>query len=167
MKKLAGWFAGVAVVAVATLGVALGADEEKVAIDKLPKAVVDAIKARFAGAELKAAEKETEGGKTVYDVEIKYKGANYEVAVTPEGKITGYEKQIDAKDMPSAASKALEDKYPKATIKLVEEVYKVEGREDKFEYYEVALVTADKKKVEAHVAKDGKILKAKEEKKKE
>ena len=69
--------------------------------------------------------------------------------------------------MPSAASKALEDKYPKATIKLVEEVYKVEGKEDKFEYYEVALVTADKKKVEAHVAKDGKILKAKEEKKKE
>ena len=86
MKKLAGWFAGVAVVAVATLGVALRADEEKVAIDKLPKAVVDAIKARFAGAELKAAEKETEGGKTVYDVEIKYKGANYKSPSRLRGK---------------------------------------------------------------------------------
>ena len=81
--------------------------------------------------------------------------------VTPEGEITGYEKQIPAKDMPRAASQALEDKFPKATIKMVEEVYKVvKGQPDKVEYYEVALVTADNKKLEVHVAADGKILKA-------
>jgi uncharacterized membrane protein YkoI len=162
---------GMHLAAVATMGLfvaaAARADEEKIPLDKLPKAVVKALKDRFPDAELKSAEKEKEDGKTVYDVSLKHKGDNYEVAVTPEGEITGFEKEIPAKNLPKAVSKTLEDKYPKATIKMVEEVYKIKDKTDKLEYYEVALVTADKKKMEVNVAPDGKIINAKEEKAKE
>jgi uncharacterized membrane protein YkoI len=159
MSRFIGWSSTVFLVGLLMVATTARAADEKISADKLPKTVVDAVKARFPGAELKGAEKEMEDGKTIYDVNLKHDGNNYEVAVTPEGKITGYEKEIAAKDMPKEASKALEDKYPGATLKLVEEVYKVTGKTEKLEYYEVALVTADKKKVEVHVAADGKILK--------
>jgi hypothetical protein len=50
---------------------------------------------------------------------------------------------------------------------MVEEVFKVKGKVEKLEYYEVALESPDKKKIAANVAPDGKILKSSEEKKKE
>jgi uncharacterized membrane protein YkoI len=128
-------------------------------VDKIPKAVVDAVKAKFPGAELKGCEKEKDGDKVTYDVEIKHKDNNYEVAVTPEGVITGYEKQIDAKDLPKPVTKTLDEKYPKATIKMVEEVYVIKDKKETMEYYEIALVDADKKKHEVLIAPDGKIVK--------
>ena len=91
------------------------AGDEKLPRDKLPKAVNDALLKRFPEAELTSAEKgKTEGGKTIYDVTLKHKGNTYEAAVTPEGEITGYEKVIDAKDMPKAVTQALQEKYPKS-----------------------------------------------------
>jgi uncharacterized membrane protein YkoI len=135
------------------------ADEEKVPLDKLPKAVVDAVKARFPGAELVSAEKETEKGKTVYEVVIKAKGQKIEVTTTPEGELVEIEKQIAAKDLPPAVTKALEGKYPKAKYEIIEEVIKVEKKSEKLAYYEVLLTTADKKKFEVSVAPDGKIVK--------
>ena len=61
--------------------------------------------------------------------------------------------------MPKAVVKTLEEKYPKATYKVIEEVTK----KDKIAYYEVELVTAEKKTVEVQVDPTGKIVK--EEKK--
>jgi uncharacterized membrane protein YkoI len=164
MRKLVGWSSAVAVVG---FGAAALADEEKIPLDKLPKAVVKALKDRFPDAELKSAEKEMEDGKTVYDVDLKYKDETYEVDVTPEGEIIGFDKVISAEKLPKAVSKTLEDKYPKATIKGVEEVYKIKDKKEKLESYEVNLVTADKKVLELDVAPDGKILKTTEKKAKE
>jgi hypothetical protein len=139
------------------------ADEEKVPISKLPEKVVSAVKARFAGAELVSAEKETENGETVFEVVIKYKGSTIEVTLKPDGTITEIEKEITAKDLPKVVSEALEKKFAKATIKKVEEVTKVDKKVEKLAYYEVLLVTAEKKTLEVSVAPDGKIVK--EEKK--
>src|SRR5262249_14637027 len=58
-------------------------------------------------------------------------------------------------------AKALEDKYPKATIKLAEEV--TEG--DKVTY-EALIVTADKKTIEVVLDPKGKIVKEEEKKEK-
>ena len=58
--------------------------EEKIALDKLPKEVVDAVKKKFEGCELVSAEKEKEDGKEVYEVAIKHKGHNIEVTLTPD-----------------------------------------------------------------------------------
>jgi hypothetical protein len=143
------------------------AADEKISIDKLPKVVTAAVTKRFPDAKLLSAEKETEDGKTVYDVAIKDKEQNIEVTVTPEGNIVSFEKEITAKDMPKAVTDAVEAKYPKATYKKVEEVYNVKDGEEKMETYEVLLVTEAKKKVEVLVTPEGKITKTTEEKPKE
>ena len=133
------------------------ADEEKVPLDKLPRAVVDGVKKRFPDAELTGAEKEDENGKTVYEVAIKDKGQKSEVTLTPEGTLVEIEKRIEAKDLPKAVSEALDQKYPKATFKTIEEVIKVRDGKEKLEYYELVLVTAEKKKLEVTITPDGKI----------
>src|SRR5437879_2104073 len=84
--------------------------EEKVPLDKLPQAVVDAVKAKFPKAKLVSAEKETDDGKTVYEVAIKNDKQSIEVTLTPEGKIIEIEKQIAAKDLPKAVADALKAK---------------------------------------------------------
>jgi uncharacterized membrane protein YkoI len=135
------------------------ADEEKVPLDKVPKVVLEAIKTRFSGADLVGATKELENGKTVYEISFKHKGSNYDVIVTPEGTITLIEKEIAAKDLPKVVAKAVEDKYPKATWKKTEEVIKVENKVEKLAYYEVLLVTTDKKMLEIEIDPSGKIIK--------
>jgi uncharacterized membrane protein YkoI len=129
------------------------ADEEKIPLDKLPKAVLDAVKDKYPGAELLGAEKEDENGKTVYEVALKHKGQKLEATFKPDGTFVSVEKEIEAKDLPKAVADALEAKYPKATYKKVEE--ETEG--DKVTY-EVLLVTAEKKTVEVVLDPKGKIL---------
>lgn len=164
MKTMLGKLAaGVAVLALAL--VCARADEEKVPLDKVPKAVIDAVKKEFPKAEVAGAATEKEDGKTVYEITLKLNKKNIDVTVTPEGKITLVEKEIDAKDLPKAVATALEAKYPKATIDLVEEL----SKDGKVTAYEMKITTADKKKFEVEFAPDGKFVKeeAKKEEKKE
>lgn len=133
--------------------------EEKVPLDKVPKPVMEAVKARFKDAKVTGASKETEDGKLVYEVTIKDKNQNIDVTLTPEGEILEIEKEIAAKDLPKVVAKALADKYPKATYKIVEEIFKVEKKQEKLAYYEVLLTTADKKRLEVQVTAEGKIVK--------
>jgi uncharacterized membrane protein YkoI len=145
----------------AILGGASGrADEEKVPLDKVPKAVMDAVKKRFPNAKIMGAEKEVEDGKTSYEVAIKNKDQNIDVILTPEGKIVALEAEIPAKDLPKEVVAAMDKKYPKATVKKVEEITK----DDKISY-EILLVTADMKTFETTFDPKGKILE--EEAKKE
>jgi uncharacterized membrane protein YkoI len=163
MQRLRGWLVAT-VIASALAGAMARADEakeEKVPLDKVPKAVLDTVKAKFEGAELVSAEKEKEDGKLVYEINLKHKGQKIEVTLTPEGKIVSIEKTIAIKDLPKAVADAVEAKYPKAAIKTAEEV--TQG--DKVNY-EVNLVTADKKKVEVLLDATGKILKEEKEEKK-
>lgn len=151
-KFIRGMMAGLAVVALSLP--AARAEEEKVPLDKLPKPVTAAVKAKFPDAELKSAEKEEADGKTIYEVSLKSKGSDYDVSLTPEGTIIEIEKVIAAKDLPAAVVKGLDQKYPKATIKLAEEITK-DGKMN----YEVVIETADKKKLEVVLDPAGKILK--------
>jgi|SRR5579884_1646238 len=133
---------------------AVCADEEKVPLDKLPKAVADAVKAKFPDAEMVSASKEKEDGKLLFEVAIKNKGQKIDVTVTPEGKIVEIEKEIAARDLPKVVADALDKKYPKATIKKVEEIIK----EDKLVKYEALIVTDDKKTLEVSFDPSGKFL---------
>jgi uncharacterized membrane protein YkoI len=142
------------------------ADEENVPLDKVPKPVVETVKKRFPKAELVSASKEDEDGKTVYEVQIKDGGTKLDVTVTPEGTLLVIEKEIAAKDLPKAVTDALDAKYPKATFKVVEEITKVKDGKDQPVYYEVLLVTADKKTFEVELAADGKIIATEEKKEK-
>ena len=143
---------------------ALRADEEKIALDKVPKAVLESVKKRFPKAELIEAAKETDGDKVEYEVTLKDGETKYDVMFSPDGKITLIEKTITAKDLPKAVADAVAEKYPKATYKLYEEMTKVIDGKEAIAYFEVLLVTADKKTLEVEVSPEGKILKTEEKK---
>ncbi len=140
------------------------ADEEKVPLDKVPEAVMKAVKAKFPGAKLLGASTEKENGKTVYEVSLKYKGHHHDVTVEPEGKIVSIEREIPVKDLPRAIADGLEAKYPKATHKKAEELIKGDGTHHG---YEVVVVTADGGTVEVVLDLKGKILKEEKQEKKE
>jgi uncharacterized membrane protein YkoI len=137
---------------------------EKVPLDKIPKKVMDAIKARFPKADITSVEKETEDGKVVYDIELKSEGRKYEMDIQEDGTVIEIEKEVLAKDVPEAITKAVLAKYPKAKIQVVMEVNKVKGKDETPIHYEVTLETADKKTVEVAVSLDGKSVKAEGEK---
>jgi hypothetical protein len=145
-------------VLLATVGQA--ADKaDKIPLDKVPKKIMKAIEGRFPGAKLTSVEKEKEGDNIVYDIELKYKGRKYEMDIKEDGTIIEIEKEIPAKDLPRRVARALMTKYPKATTKEVMEVYKVKGKEEKLDHYEVLLVTGEKKEMEVMVSLDGMTIK--------
>jgi hypothetical protein len=158
------FFYPVTLVALCSFAVAWADDEEKVPLDKLPKAVVDAVKSKFPKAELIEASKESQDGKTVYEIAIEDEGKKIEVTLTLEGTILGLEKAIAAKDLPKAVTETLESKYAKATIKKVEEIITIKDGKDNLEYYEVLLITVEKKTMEVVLSADGKIKKTEEKK---
>jgi hypothetical protein len=153
MRKFMGRLAAVAAMVVVTV-VMVQAEEEKVPLDKLPAAVVKAINAKYPKAKMVSAEAGDEDGKKQFEVEIKNGEQDFEVTLSPEGKILVVERVIPVKDLPKVVEEALEAKYPKAKIEQVEEA----SKEDKVASYEITIVTADKKKIEAEFDVTGKFI---------
>jgi uncharacterized membrane protein YkoI len=146
---------GTAVVLLVTAAAAwAGGDQEKtVNLDKVPKKVIDAVKAKYPKATIRSASTETEKDKTIYELSITNKKQKIDVSLTSEGKIVSIEAEIELKDVPMKVVKAFESKYPKAKVKLIEEVTK-----DKAHYYEFQITTADGQNVEASFDPTGKYL---------
>ena len=165
MRKFMAGFLGLAMATLLTAAI-VRASEEKVPLNKIPKAVMDALKGKFPNAKIDKCAKEKEGDDTVYDIEFKVAGHKYEADIKENGDFVNYEKEIAAKDLPKAVKKAIDKKYPKATLKEVMEETEVKGKDEKLSAYEVVLVTADKKSLELRLSPDGKILEDSSEKKK-
>lgn len=144
-------------IAVLATGAPVNAKEEKVPLDQVPKAVLDAVKVKFPDAKLAEAEKETEDGTTTYEIELDHKGQEYTVSATAEGKITEVEREVEIKDLPKAVTDAIKKKYPNAKMEEAEEV-----TADNKTTYEVA-VKNGKKELELTLDASGKILKEEEE----
>jgi uncharacterized membrane protein YkoI len=153
------------IILLAGLAGRIAADEEKVPLDKVPKAVMDAVKGKFPNAKITGASTEKDAdGKTIFELAFTFNNYKYEVELKPDGSFIAIDKQIEFKELPKAVAKTLDDKYPKATYKVIEEVTKM----DKIALYEVALVTAAKEEYEVLVDPSGKLLKeTKKEPKKE
>src|SRR5262249_14875851 len=101
---------------------------EKIGVDKGPQKGMGAGKGRFPGAKITSVEKETTGSKVMYDIELTLKGRKYEMDILEDGTVLEVEKEVDARDLPEAVSKALKARYPKATVKVIMEVNKVKGK---------------------------------------
>src|SRR5262249_8231250 len=114
---------------------------DDVPVDKLPKAIVDALKKRFPKGELASASKSGEGDKTAYEVSVKEGALKADVNLTNAGVITGMEKQIAEADLPKAIAAAVKAKHPKGTVKTCEEVIAVKDGKEEIEYYEVVVET--------------------------
>jgi uncharacterized membrane protein YkoI len=145
-------------VGLATVGGACAA-EEKIPLDKVPAAVMKAVKKKFPSAKIEVAEKNVEDGKTTYEIGIEQDDRDITVSLKEDGTILEIEKEISVKDLPTAVTGAIAAKYPRATLKKAEEV--TEG--DKVTY-EVIVVLESKKVREVVLDRAGKLLEDAEKK---
>jgi len=72
--------------------------EKEIALSEVPEPVLAAAKAAVPGITLCEAEVEVEDGKTTYEVEGTANGKEYEIEVTPEGKVIKTEEDKDDED---------------------------------------------------------------------
>jgi hypothetical protein len=136
------------------LAIPASADEAKISIEDLPKAVLKAAKSEFPGAKIRAASKEVEDGETKYEVELTVDGKNVDLLIEADGEIEAIEKEIEVEDLPKAVLKAAKAKFPKAKIEKVEEI----SSEDDKVVYELSMAFTGKKSVEVVIAPNGKII---------
>lgn len=147
----------VAIVGIVLVAAGIRADEADIRLDQLPKAVVKAVKAKYPDAKLVAAEKETQGDKTFYEVMIKSGKQDIELLLTPDGKVVSIEQKIDARDLPRKVTAALEKTFPKASVKAVEETIK-DGKSTYAVLLETQrLIDKEKQKVMLRLTSDGAI----------
>jgi len=154
-----------AVVAMAVVGFAgLRAEdgEEKVPLDKLPKAITDAVAKRFPKAKMVSAATELEDKVKVYEVTIKEGEVTTDVTLTADGVITGFESSVAIADLPKVISDAVATKYPQGKMKSAETVTKIKDGKETMEYFEIIL-TSEGSEYEVQVLPSGKI-KAEEKK---
>jgi hypothetical protein len=132
-------------------------DETKVPLSSLPSGGLEAVKHVFPGAEIAGAAKETEDGKTLYEVTLKLKGKTIDLTLGEDGKIQLVEKEIPYNELPAAVKKTLEAKYPKATYKIVEEVSNWKDGKAVLDFFETLLATESKSMIEVQLSPDGRI----------
>src|SRR5258708_25876660 len=101
--------------------------QENVGPAKIPAKVLGALKAKFPNAQIHKSTKEKEAGTVVYDLEFTQKGRKFEADVKLDGTIVNWEKEIAARNLPEAAKRSVEAKFPKSSLKEVMEVTAVKG----------------------------------------
>jgi uncharacterized membrane protein YkoI len=143
-----------------TAATAARAQEASIPVDQVPKAVMDSSKAKFPGATVREAARETEDGKTVYELSLTHERHKMDVTFEADGTLVLVETEVPEAELPAVVSKAVKDKYPGAKIDLAESVKKGPALKAEPDYYEFHLTTADKKSVEVEVDGRGKILKS-------
>jgi hypothetical protein len=143
----------VGTLAVCLIQTAPAAEKETIDLAKTPSKVGDAVKAKFADAEITKVRTWKEEGETWYEVTIKQKGQSIDVVLKADGAISAVEKLLEAKDLPKSIAEALEAKYAKADFKKAEEITK--GQDVT---YEVKL-EKDGKKITVSFDPKGKVLK--------
>jgi uncharacterized membrane protein YkoI len=98
------------------------ADEQKIAPDRLPKAVANAIQSKFQGAQLLSAEIEKLNGQTQYEVAIKHNNHAIEVTLTANGSIVSTKKEVTAAELPKPVVETVISRYPGANASKIQEI---------------------------------------------
>jgi uncharacterized membrane protein YkoI len=110
--------------ALALAAAAAIAAETRVQMKDLPPAVQKAVQEHTAGAQIKGLSKETEKGKTVYEVETMVNGKSRDLTLDAAGTVVEIEEQVALDSIPAAAKAAIEKKTAGGRIKSVESVTK-------------------------------------------
>jgi uncharacterized membrane protein YkoI len=132
---------------------------EKVSPNDLPKKVMDCLGARFKTMEIVSAEKEIEGGKVVYDIELKQEGRKVETDIQDDGTMLEIEKEIVEEKWPKELMAGLKAAHPDPKVIEVMKVCKVHGKQEVPDHFEVTIETADAKHSELLFTLDGKPMK--------
>jgi hypothetical protein len=145
----------------AVLGLASGtrAQEEQIPLRRVPKAVMDSARAKFPGAQIKAASEETEDGKPpVFTLKMRRQGRTVDAIFEVDGTVVLVQTDVPAKEVPKVVLKAVERTYPGASLRGAESVTKGPEVKKAADHYEFYLVKADNKPALVKVAPDGTVL---------
>jgi DNA-binding beta-propeller fold protein YncE len=110
---------------------------------KLPPAILAAFQQAYPNATIKAAAKETENGKTVWEVESIDNNLSRDLIYNPDGTVVEIEEEVPAVSLPAVVTAAVTAKHPKATITKAEKT--TAGQKV---WYELALKGAAVKTIE-------------------
>lgn len=89
---------------------------------KLPTAILKAFQQSYPNATIKGSAKETENGKTVWEVESIENNLTRDLIYNPDGTVVEIEEQVTIDSLPAAVSAAVKTQYPKATITKAEKM---------------------------------------------
>ena len=145
----------------AVLGLASGtrAQGGEIPLKRVPKAVMNSAKAKFPGAKIKVASEETEDGKPpVFALAMKHHRQNVDVTFKVDGTVVLVETDVPAKELPKVVLRAVEDRYPGATVRGAESVKKGPEVKKEADYYQFYLLTAGEKPALVKVDPNGKVL---------
>ena len=118
---------------------------------QLPAAITEAFQKAYPNAKVTGTAKETEGGKTVYEVESVDQGLNRDLIYNPDGTVVEIEEAMKPADLPVPVTDALKKLYPTAKITKAEKLTRGHTLQ-----YELALSGAPKKS--ASFTPDGKLV---------
>jgi len=136
---------------VASFATAL-ASEQAVTFKDLPPAVQRTVEEQSKGAVIRGFSKEVEGGKTVYEVQMKVNGRGKDISMNASGAILEVEEEVALEDVPGAARAAIEKAASGGQITKVERVSG--GKRTAYE----AHFRKDGKRREVSVSADGREL---------
>ena len=113
------------------------AREERVAMTDLPAPARATAERLTAGGKIEKIDKETEKGRTVYDVEAEVGGKHVEYTIGADGAVLGDETAIEWKELPAAVQAAAEKFFgtsaglaPSAVNEEGKTVYEIEGKKN-------------------------------------
>jgi uncharacterized membrane protein YkoI len=124
--------------------------ETKVKLESLPPAVQAAVKEQTKSATLVGLSKETEKGKTQYEVETSVNGKSRDVTLDKTGAVVEVEEEVDLSTVPAAAKAAFEKRAAGGAITKVEKL-----TAGSVVSYEAAITLKSGKKTEVGVNADG------------
>ena len=98
------------------------AQESKIKEKDVPPAVVAAFKSAYPNATVRGYAKETEKGKTFYEIESKDGATMRDLLYNPDGTVAEIEETIAATDLPAEAQQIIKAKYPIGVVSRAEKV---------------------------------------------
>jgi len=132
--------------------VSASAQEATLTKKQVPKAVLDAFTKAYPKATMKGFSRETEKGKTSFEVESVEGTVHRDVSYTADGSLLSIEESIAYTDLPEAVRAALAKEAPEGTASACEKITKGDVTE-----YEI-VVRSGKKKEELLFSARGALL---------
>jgi uncharacterized membrane protein YkoI len=133
-----------------------GEQAAKLAMKDLPKVVQSTVQKETQGAEIVGISKESEGGKTIYEIETKVKGHTRDMLIDDKGNLTELEEETSLASLPAAIQAEIKKSVGTAKLVKLETVYN--GSKAMTGYS--ALVETGGKQSEVEMGLDGKKLPA-------
>jgi len=128
------------------------ASEKAVTMKDLPTAVQRTVQEQSKGATIRGFSKEVEGGKTIYEVQMKVNGHGKDVSMDASGAVLEVEEEVALESIPAAAQAAIKKAAGSGQITKVE---KVSGA--KQTAYEAGM-RRNGRRSEVRVSEDGRLL---------